>query len=215
MLKKAKFKKESTLPLTAFSIVFVFVSILLFLLGMQYQKRIDLENKNDIVSNFARTNVTVAENFGEPKNTCTKHNIDEKSQFLSVYVVGQGETLNSIALNKLGNADRIEEIKALNSSNPYPEAVPPPLVLFPGKIIFLPPEFVKESTGYLTQYNLEVTNITEEGLVYGYSKNLGFVGILPDKNTYYVDQKELSVGDCITALVDIQKYRRVLSISSQ
>lgn len=214
MLKKPDYKPNSTKPMMFFAIFFVVMSFILFISGMYYQYKLDLKNKDKIVASLAGTSLDTEEDYGKATKLCENNEISDKDQYLSTYIVKKGDTLKSIATNKLGDGNRTKEIENLNNTQPNKMHYLP-LDLYPGKKIFLPPEYVKESSGYLNEFNLVVTRITEEGLIYGYGNVGGYRRILPDDNTYYPDNKNLKVEDCIKSVVDMENGQRVLSISYQ
>lgn len=199
--------KKKPFGITLYEIIGLLILLpVAFVFGMKYQSlRRQIPNEQ---------NVTEPDTFGgTAKGTCPSYGISDKSTYLRIYIVRTGDTIEEIARTQLGNVSRADEIRNLNSDT-VPTKTAFPLTITPGKQIYLPPDYIHESTGYLTEYKVEITRITDTGLWYGYYETSPYYEFAPDRRTLYRTKKPVKVGDCVKVLEDVQKLRRVLSISS-
>lgn len=142
---------------------------------------------------------------------CTLYGkIEDKGEIYEEYIVQPGDTLLSIAKNKLGTVSRIGDLVYINEKdfpglsikNPYIE---------PGWIIHLPPSYVETINFSGTVPKLifgwggELVEITEDGqwIVDGPNVNQRY-GFKPDAKTQFFGKSKegFVIGDCVKALLE-------------
>lgn len=202
-----EFTTVTPLSKTIAMILFVFLPILGFYFGMNYEERILLQNQS--LKNSLPVNQTVTPTVYASK--CTKSNFSSKEEFLTKYTVKQGDTLLSISKSQLKNVSRVNEIIELNKDR-YPNLSINTPFLEQGWILFLPPSFTTSTNGKLYEINGEITEVRSDGtwaIIGQYSTEKR-----PDKDTKFPEKKDFKVGDCVKVMFE-GDTQRVLSVSPQ
>lgn len=128
-------------------------------------------------------------------STCEITGASEKKDYLKSYILKEGDTVNSIAKNELGDTTRNTEILTLNDNISK---------MTVGSILYLPPDNIKSSSGHIAQVSGRITKLDEGSWQLSYGGGEKGPGLwmpgfwfkdLPDKNNY-------KVGDCVTVLFD-------------
>jgi len=126
--------------------------------------------------------------------TCSKNGPAQKWEYLTPYVVKDGDSLQSIATSQLNDASRVNEIMQINGQGPY----------VVGSTLYLPPSFITKSTGNLKEvYGL----LTAKDASYwhiNYSSDPNGIGIIIPTFWFgsVAGSDSLTVGDCIKVLFD-------------
>lgn len=128
-------------------------------------------------------------------------------QYLRVYKVKKGDTLLSISRTQLGTNDRMKEIIQLNNGiHPDLQNYDTSTQIQEGWNLYLPPSFVKSTTGILYAWKAKVLEETEAGwTLYTGSDYAGFrsYSFQKDENTKYFGADSFHAGNCITVLFEL------------
>ena len=136
---------------------------------------------------------------------CTKNGPAQKWEYLTPYVVKDGDTLQSIATTQLSDVNRINEILQLNGQGPY----------VVGSTIYLPPSSIPKSSGNIKKvYGLIVKKDSSYWQL-SYSSDPKGLGILIP--SFWFDgvsnSNSFIIGSCIKVLFD--DGNKVYSVSLQ
>lgn len=127
--------------------------------------------------------------------TCAKTGASEKKEYLKSYILKEGDTINSIAKSELGDTTRNTEILTLNDNISK---------MTVGSILYLPPDFIKSSSGHIAQISGKIVQKDEGSWQISYGGGEKGPGLwmpgfwfkdLPGKDNY-------KIGDCVTILFD-------------
>lgn len=126
---------------------------------------------------------------------CGKSGLSQKSEFLLSYVIKDGDTLQKIAQDQLGDSKRVNELVKLNENTGGMTA---------GGVLYLPPSFVKNSSGNLAQASGMIVKKDNSFWQISYGGGISGLGIqIP---TYYFSEvsnkDEFKLGDCVTLFLD-------------
>lgn len=147
------------------------------------------------------------------KGKCSFYGYLDRDSFLIKYIVQKGDTVSSIAQNKLGDAARMEELIHLN--NPwYPHlSIQRPFIEI-GWELRLPPRIFPKSSGFLVGSGGEILKETDKWISISLAKTKTIpeewkqpgmeYGHIADKNprTKYLGQDNFGVGECVYIIED-------------
>lgn len=193
-MPRPKKTKPASLP-NAKLLVFLLL-IFLLLLGFYFGV---LFGRKSALNSFFDPKQDIARNAANSK--CV-NNARREGDFLLTYTVVQGDTLLSIAKSQLGSTSRVNEIIALNK-NKYKLSVQMPF-LEQGWILFLPPAYIKNSSGELVEESgelLEINKATSEWSIGG--KNFTSFHLRVSNNTHFPQNENFNLGDCIKLIYDM------------
>ena len=132
----------------------------------------------------------------DTSTTCEKTGPAQPKDYLTPYILKVGDNFQSIAQEQLNDPTRVSELTTLNQDQKQ---------LTVGSTIYLPPDFIKSSSGHISQVSGKIVlndNNTNWQLTYGGDpKGPGI--IFP--GFWFKDlpnSKDFSVGDCVTILFD-------------
>ena len=150
--------------------------------------------------------------FNTPQNSeqasfCKKYELD-KEEYLRVYVTKEGDTLESVASSELGNTNKADQIKQLNSNSNLSSGQ-----LKVGQSIYLPREGDIDSKGLLLPVVGKILNIN--GATIGVSTTAGSLSTRTISFSNPDDLQEISVGDCVVVILDKGNFNKPVSIKLQ
>ena len=154
------------------------------------------------------------------QSTCPKYNFDmSQDQYLRKYTVKPGDSLLGIAVKELGDQNRIDEIVYLNLSK-FPVTVSPSPLIEVGWTLYLPPDWLKSSSGYLKGLQGKVMSVNESNIILTFDKETN--RMYGDKYYLHYDNSINyipKVGDCVTVIMDTSnpggRTPKILKISPQ
>lgn len=171
--------------------------IVCFFLGRntvaQKPQEIDQPQKNVLSDNTLPTAIPTPQI--DLTTACEKTGASEKKEYLKSYILKEGDTINSIAKNELGDTTRNTEILTLNDNISK---------MTVGSILYLPPDNIKSSSGHIAQVSGRIIKMDEGSWQLSYGgvekgPGLWMPGFwfkdLAHKNNYHI-------GDCVTVLFD-------------
>lgn len=126
--------------------------------------------------------------------TCIKNGPAQKWEYLTPYVVKDGDTLQSIATAQLNDANRVNEIIQLNGQGPY----------VVGSTLYLPPSTITKSSGNIKQvYGMLVSKDSSYWHI-SYSSDPKGLGIVIPSFWFnsISNASTFNSGDCISVLFD-------------
>ena len=153
----------------------------------------DEPQKNVLADNSLPTQIPSAP--PDLTKACEKTGASEKKDYLKSYILKEGDTINSIAKNELGDTTRNTEILTLNDNISK---------MTVGSILYLPPDDIKSSSDHIAQVSGRITKLDEGSWQLSYGGGEKGPGLwmpgfwfkdLPDKDSY-------KIGDCVTVLFD-------------
>lgn len=130
------------------------------------------------------------------------------TDFLEAYVVKSGDTLLTVASNKLGNVSRVGELISLNK-NTYPGlSVEKPFIEVGWKL-YLPPNSSASTSGRLNQVSGWISNIrqTNPYYIFEVSSNNAkthYAAVTLSAQTKLPDGYVPNIGDCVKVIEDEQ-----------
>lgn len=125
---------------------------------------------------------------------CQKSGLAQKWEYLTAYIVKEGDSLQSIATAELGDAGRTNEILQLNGVGPY----------ISGSTLYLPPKSITKSNGkiQLVRGKLIEKNASSWQLSFNDDKK-GQGLLIPTFWFADIQNKDnYKVGDCVSILFD-------------
>ncbi len=126
---------------------------------------------------------------------CDKSGPSQKKDYLVSYLLKEGDTFNKIAENELKDVTRVSELTTLNSDQRQ---------LTVGSTVYLPPEFIKESSGNIFETSGKIVKKDVESWQITYGGGADGPGLwipgfwfkdIPNINSF-------KIGDCVTILLD-------------
>ncbi len=159
----------------------------------QKASEIDQPQKNVLSDNTLPTAIPTTQ--VDLTSACEKTGASEKKEYLKSYILKEGDTINSIAKNELGDTTRNTEILTLNDNISK---------MTVDSILYLPPDSIKSSSGHIAQVSGRIVKMDEGSWQLSYGGGEKGPGLwmpgfwfkdLPDKNNYHI-------GDCVTVLFD-------------
>lgn len=171
-------------------------------IGFSYAKAMPVEEKNTAKNVLPAVATATVAPSPIPQNTpttvnnnvCQKSGFAPKWEYLTPYVVKEGDSLQSIVSTQLKDSSRISEVIQINGNTP----------LVVEATIYLPPKTITKSTGNIKQVygRLVEKNKSSWQLSFnGDKEGQGIVipsfwfGEISGKDTY-------KIGDCLTILLD-------------
>ena len=185
---------KSSIPVTPLSktiviALFLVLIIFVFLLGVSYQKYPQLFKKQ------------LKQPFVSQKRVCSIYGFLPKKQYLPAYTVKQGDNLLSIVRTQLRDQNRLQEFITLNNDI-FPNLKNDPF-LEVGWEVFLPPDYVKRSSGQIHVIAGQVIDDTKERWWVMDSPDVGgSFGVIVDKNTKFANEPKPKKRDCVVMIYD-------------
>jgi len=131
-----------------------------------------------------------------PVNTtsCAKTGFAQKWEYLTPYVLKQGDSLQSIATDQLKDSSRVNELLQLNGVGP----------LVAGSTLYLPPASITKSSGKLQQVYGKLVEKTDASWHISFTSDKKGQGILiPSFLFQTVANKDtIQIGSCVTVFLD-------------
>jgi LysM repeat protein len=141
-------------------------------------------------------------------NNCPRYGSIPKEEYLQYYVVQEGDTLQSITNEQLGDPSKINDLVLMNNDI-YPGLSIQNSELTPGWKIYLPPlDYLKYGTfssgGMLAKGGMyanagEITSIDKDGSV-RVEQPGAFWGFHIKNVIHYPDGNDFQVGDCVIVI---------------
>lgn len=126
---------------------------------------------------------------------CEKSGFSQKKDYLTPYILKEGDTFNSIAESELHDSTRVSELTKLNEDQKN---------LTVGSTIYLPPPGIKSSNGALFEVSGRL--IKKDNASWQISFGGGSTGRGLDIPAYYLKDlpnlENFNIGDCITVFVE-------------
>lgn len=155
----------------------------------------DKQVLNSLVSQAPVPPTAIASPSPQKNDTpaCEKSGYAQKWEFLQPYTVKEKDTVQGIAETELGDASRSNEIMQING-----------LPLVAGSTIYLPPDIVTKSNGYLKQVQGKLIEKNASMWHVSFNNDEKGLGILiPSYWFKNISSKDMFVvGDCVTVLLD-------------
>ena len=198
--------------------LYVILSMITFRLGMGYEldKQIKLSQQAPVQNQslkFLKSSPTPA-----PAVACANPGDIHRDKYAEIYIIKQGDSLLSIAQKQLGSFSRSNEIIYMNDDPVHPDFEAWKNLTIGAKI-YLPPKYVKRSTGQVFARDEYVQAITNDYIYTGFEpiENINLIGerYYIDKDTQYLDSIPLQIGDCVRIIYDakgIDHERQALAI---
>lgn len=117
-----------------------------------------------------------------------------KDKVLEEYTVQEGDTLLSIATDKLGDSTKVEDIIAFNKDK-YPNLSMDNPYLVAGWKIYIPPKNAAKSVDDFSVAAGKVIKTDDTSFTLAIKQNE--ITFRPNENTRYQDVKPLEKGDCV------------------
>lgn len=140
-----------------------------------------------------------------PEKACSKTGFAQKWEYLTPYILKEGDSLQKIVETELNDASRLSEVIKLNND----------IQLALGVTLYLPPASVTKSSGNIRQVNGRLVDKNESMWYISFNADKKGQGLLiPTFWFESLTNKGLyNVGDCLTVLFD-DGYK-VFSVSTQ
>lgn len=126
---------------------------------------------------------------------CAKSGPSQKKDYLIPYILKEGDSFDSIALNELKDPTRVSELTKLNEDQKN---------LTVGSTIYLPPENIKSSNGALMEISGKI--IKKDNASWQLSFGGGSEGRNVDIPAYYFKDipnlVHFQIGDCVTVFLE-------------
>lgn len=125
---------------------------------------------------------------------CTKNGPAQKWEYLTPYMVKDGDTLQSIATTQLNDANRVNEIMQINGQGPY----------VVGSTLYLPPSTITKSSGNIKEISGMLISKDSSYWHVSYSSDPKGLGIAIPSFWFnnVSNANSFSPNDCITVLFD-------------
>lgn len=126
---------------------------------------------------------------------CQKTGPSQKKDYLKSYTIKEGDNINSIAQDQLGDVSRNTEITKLNQDQGQ---------LMVGSVLYLPPDSIKSSSGNIAELSGKLVRKDNSYWQITYGTGPQDLGVLMP-SYYFKDvpnAQDFKVGDCVTILLD-------------
>lgn len=129
------------------------------------------------------------------ERSCEKSGPSQKKDYLVSYILKEGDNFQKIAETELQDATRVSELTTLNDDQRN---------LMIGSTIYLPPTFIKESSGRLAQVSGRLVKKDNASwqLTYGGGASGPGIGIPAFWLKDIEGLENVIIGDCLTILLD-------------
>jgi hypothetical protein len=152
------------------------------------------QNITEAASNNAPTSVSNNSPVATNNKACAKNGPAQKWEYLTPYVVKDGDTIQSIATTQMNDANRVNEILQINGQGPY----------VVGSTIYLPPSSITQSSGNIKEvYGMLIAKDSSYWHL-SYSSDPKGLGILLPSFWFnsISNSNSFSSGDCLKILFD-------------
>lgn len=138
----------------------------------------------------------------QAEKKCRTYGFSDRDKFLTTYIVKQGDNFSSIATAQLGDASRAKELVNLNAQ--YPIITSENSFLETGTKLYLPPKIISRSSGYLFEFNGEITEMIRNDLWKMENKTGTAYYITLNSQTNFADKQKgaYKIGDCVSVIRD-------------
>lgn len=143
----------------------------------------------------------------EKASYCKKYEL-EKEEYLRVYIVKEGDTLESVASSELGDINKVDQIRQLNG-----DSILSGSQLKVGQSIYLPREEDNDSKGLLLPVVGKILNIN--GATIGVSTTAGSLSTRTISFSNTDNIEGIGVGDCVVVILDKGDFNKPVSIKLQ
>lgn len=147
----------------------------------------------------------------ESASGCIKQGIQPKDDYLPPYTVKSGDSLLSIAKSQLKDGSRVSELIILNSDR-YPELSLSKPFLEQGWKIYLPPQNLEATNGYIFMISGNVEIYPSPVGFWGVKYNGGRGGLFPVET---LSKDNIKAGDCVSVLYQGGGETKLFSVKRQ
>ncbi len=157
---------------------------------------------------LSKVGVSAPENNGQKTMCMEDRYTNNPADFLETYTVMPGDSLLTIAGDKLGNVSRVGELITLNNGT-YPDlSIEKPFIEVGWKL-YLPPNSTDSTSGHLNQVAGWISNIrqTSPNQIFEVSSNNAknyYATVTLSEQTRLPDGYVPTVGDCVKVVEDEQ-----------
>lgn len=127
-------------------------------------------------------------------STCSKAGLAQKWEYLTPYVLKEGDNLQAIVLSELKDESRVNEVVQLNQGSQ----------LVAGSTLYLPPKSVTKSTGHLQLVQGKLIEKNPSSWYVSFGGDEKGRGILIPSFWFgeIKDESSYKVGECVSILLD-------------
>lgn len=129
------------------------------------------------------------------EKSCDVSGPAQKKEYLTPYILKEGDNFQKIAENELHDATRVSELTALNDDQRQ---------LTVGSTIYLPPDSIKQSSGHITQVSGKIVkkDNAQWQLTYGGGEKGPGIWMPGFWFKNIANASDFQIGDCVTVLFD-------------
>ncbi len=129
------------------------------------------------------------------EKSCDVSGPAQKKEYLTPYILKEGDNFQKIAENELHDATRVSELTALNDDQRQ---------LTVGSTIYLPPDSIKQSSGHIAQVSGKIVkkDNAQWQLTYGGGEKGPGIWMPGFWFKNIANASDFQIGDCVTVLFD-------------
>lgn len=197
------------IPLGVAVILLMIISgVVGYFIGINQRTHANVRQQNN---SYSKPSINSQNMSGQQASTCAKQGIQSRDDYLPVYIVQSGDSLLSIAKFQLKDGSRVSELITLNSDR-YPELSLKNPFLEKGWKLYLPPQSVGVTNGYISMISGNVAVFPENKNLWGVTYIGGQGGTFPSEA---LTKDNLKQGDCVTVLYQGGKDLKLFSVARQ